>query len=79
MHIDVSFPRTRESSDATDEGVGSLRGNDTRGTLELRALAVLLDYPTDQTQAHMTEIAAALSPATRHPLQQLLSMLSDAT
>lgn len=52
-------------------------GTQCASALELRALAVLLDYPTEQTQAHMTEIAAALSPATRHPLQQLLSMLSD--
>jgi nitrate reductase delta subunit len=44
---------------------------------ELRALAVLLDYPTDDTQRFMAEIKAALPPATRHPLQQLLAELSD--
>ena len=43
---------------------------------ELRALAVLLDYPTDDTQRFMAEIRSALPPSTRHPLQQLLAELS---
>ncbi len=47
-------------------------------SLELRALAVLLDYPIEQTQAHVDEIALALSPSTRTALQPLLAQLADA-
>lgn len=74
--IDVSLPRERQAGDAAD-GVARSRARASALSHELRALAVLLDYPTEQSQAHMTEIAQALSPATRHPLRELLSTLSD--
>jgi nitrate reductase delta subunit len=44
--------------------------------LELRALAVLLDYPTAQTQAHIDEIAAALTPHVARGLQPLIVQLA---
>lgn len=61
-----SSPRKRGPSDV-DESETNPR--------ELRALAVLLDYPTEQVQQHLTEIAGALSPAVLHPLRTLLASL----
>ncbi len=74
---DVVVPAQAGTQSGRTEHLGpGLRRGEASSALELRALAVLLDYPTEQTQAHINEIEAALSPAARHALQPLVAQLA---